>query len=229
MAKFIPGTLASALSGSLGGKVFSHNRYGAYIRDRVIPTKIVNAYTTEIRAILTGVSQAWRALDADQQAAWQNWAQEHPIVDRLGQRQVLQGNAAYIMLNSRIVRCGLAGIDVPPVAQAPVPLTTITVTAAVAAPACEVAYTATPLGATEYLWVFAAVTDSPARKYVQNLLKLVHVSAAAAASPADILAELETRFGSLAIGQTVYVQGMVVDGATGLGSVRQVDSVLIAA
>ena len=62
----------------------------------------------------------------------------------------------------------------------------------------------------------AAVVNSAGINYVQNKLRLVGVSAAAETSPFDDQSLIETRFGSLVVGQTLHVEAAVVDTATGL-------------
>jgi len=219
MARVTPGPTVGQISGSIGATVFSHNRYGSYVRLRTVPTNPKTAYQLGIRAILSACSSAWKALDDASKVAWAAWAQTNPINDRLGMQQVLAPNVAYIGLNSRIIQAGGAAIDVPPVTDAPQPLLTLSLDADIGAGDVQVTYTVATLGATEKLWVQAAVTESPAITYVQNRLKLVVIGAAATASPLVILDEIEVRFGSLQVGQLVTVQCSVLDGASGLLSV----------
>ena len=205
MAKIMYGSLAGALSGALGNDVFSHNRHGAYVRRRVIPTKVVNDYTTEVRNNLTACARAWGALAAEKQAAWNTWAQSHPITDRLGQKQVLFGAGAYTQLNSRILRATDTAITVPPTAAAPLPLLTLSAVATFAAQDCVLTFTPATLGATERLWVQAAVQVSPGANYFKNLLKLVLVDILESVTAKDVGPEIIDRFGSLAIGQRIVL------------------------
>jgi hypothetical protein len=197
------GSLAGAVSGALGNDVFSHGRHGAYIRRRVIPTKVVNDYTTEVRNNLIACARAWGALTSEKQAAWNTWAQSHPITDRLGQKQVLFGAAAYTQLNTRILRAGDTVIDVPPTASAPLPLLTLSAVATFAAQDCVLTFTPTPIGATERLWILAAVQVTPGANYFKNLLKLVLVDILESITAKDIGPELVDRFGSLAVGHRI--------------------------
>lgn len=89
------------------------------------------------------------------------------------------------------------------------------------------AYTATPLAATDRLWMQAAVTDSPAVNYVTNLLRFIGVSAAAQASPLDVQAIVETRLGTLIVGQTLNVWVSVLRGTTGELSTPLRESVIV--
>lgn len=225
MAKIMYGSLAGAISGSLGNDVFSHNKGGAYVRRRVIPTKVENTYTTEVRNNLTACSRAWGALTSDQQAAWNTYAQSHPITDRLGQKQVLFGAAAYTQINARILRAGDTVISLPPAVVAPVPLLTFSGAATAAAQDCVLTYTGTPLAATERLWLQAALLINPGQNYFKNLLKLVVVSDLAQATGLDVGPEINDRFGTWAVGNRIILMGAVYESTTGLLSGPQLATV----
>lgn len=216
MAKIVLGSLAGAISGAVGNDVYSHNRHGYYIRKRVIPTKVVNAYTIGVRNRLTITSQAWGGLTDAQQTSWNTWAQNNPIVDRLGQKQVLFGNAAYCQINARLLQAGDVEIGLPPVATAPEPLLTLSVAAAAGAGTCVLTYTATPLGADDRLWIQAAVVDNPGVNYFKNLLKLVFVSNKAQATGLDVAGSITSRFGSMIEGQKMFMFVSVFSSVTGL-------------
>lgn len=220
MAKIRGGALVGQVSGSVGSNTFAHNRYGAYVRNRVVPVKSVTSYAMQAKAWLGQASQGWQALTDAQKGAWRSWAETNPITDTLGDKQVLTGHAAYVQINRRRLQDAAALLSVPPQAAAPVPLATLSLTADIGAGNFEIAYTATPAPAGTKLWVWAAVVDSPGISYVKNLLKLVQISAAAQASPLDIEAAVTARFGSMAVGQKVVVEAATYTVATGLLSGR---------
>jgi len=218
MAKIVYGSLAGALSGALGNDVFSHGRHGAYIRRRVIPTKTVNIYTLKVKNILTICSRAWGYLDAGQRAAWQTWAQSNPITDRLGQKQVLFGAAAYTELNARLLFAGDSAISVPPTAAPPAPLTTLTVVADASAHTCVLTTVPTPVGAANRIWVNVALVNSRGKAYKENSFKLVAVSGKNQATGLGIGTALELRFGTLLEDESYTVRASVFSSATGLMS-----------
>lgn len=216
MAKIMFGGPVANASGSMAGVVFSHNRYGSYTRRRTVPVKSETTYATNAKAKLAAASAAWKALTTDQRNAWVAWAKTNPIVDTLGEKRILDGHAAYVKLNNRLLQAGLSQITVPPVASAPVALTSLTLTADIGAGDFEIAFTPTPAPAGTSIWVEAAVVDSPGITYVTNLYKLVIISAAAQASPLDIQAEVTARFGTLTAGQKVFVRASVFNRSSGL-------------
>jgi len=225
--KFLAGGLAGAPSGSVGGVTASHNRYGYYYRARVIPTKVVNEHTLTARARLVDASQHWGTLSAAEQMAWATYAESAPITDRLGSKQVLTGHAAFVQINARILVAGGTIIDAPPVSAAPPALLTMVTTFDIGAGSTTITYTTTPLAAGHCLYVQGAVLLNPGQAYFKNRLKLIHVSAAALASPYDYAAAMEARFGALVVGQRVVLMASVLDSATGLISPPYIDSGLV--
>lgn len=216
MAKIILGPMVGAASGSVGATTFSHNRYGTYTRRRAIPVKSNTVPATNAKARFTSRSQAWQ-LEADAtRLAWREWANDHPITDTLGQQQILQPNAAYIRLNTRLEAVGLPPIILPPIAAPPTGLLSLVVDGDIGLGDVDLEFTTTPLSATQHLNIYAAVVNSAGITYVQNLLRQIGISGAAAVSPFDIETLVENRFGTLIVGQTLHVEVSVIDSATGL-------------
>jgi len=216
MAKIMLGSLAGAISGALGNDVFSHNRHGAYVRRRVIPTAAFTVNTVKVRNILTICSRAWGGLDPEEQQAWNTWAQTHPITDRLGQKQVLFGAGAYTEINSRLLLAGDAAIDLPPTDAAPAPLTALSAVLDASDGTAVLTTAPTPIGANFRLWINAALVNSPGAAYMANRYRLVKVSAKNQATGLGIGHEMEARFGSLLEGEHYRMKVAVFDSTTGL-------------
>lgn len=216
MAKFTPGAMTGRISGSLGSTVFSHNRNGPYMRTRSVPVKATTNPATDAKARLATYSSAWAALTAAQQEAWRQFAQSVPVIDTLGQPQIMTGHQAYVGLNTRLQLAGDTALSLPPTGVGPTALTTLSLAADIGAGAFEITFAATPLGAGVRLWSRVAVVTSAGVQYIQNLLKLVDVSAAAQATGLDIQTEIEARFGTLQVGAVIHLLCSTFDGATGL-------------
>lgn len=212
------GVMVGAASGSLGSTVFSRNRYGAYVRNRTKPVVPTTPYTQTAKQFLATASSAWRGLTSAQREQWANWAQQNPVPNRLGDPQVLTGQAAYCKLNVNIAIAGGSPITSPPVAAVPTSLTSLTGTFDIGAGDFEIAFTPTPLGTNNVLYTLAAVVDSAGITFVKNYYKLVDVSAANQATGYDLQASIENRFGSLQVGQVVHLLCSVLSRTTGLRS-----------
>lgn len=216
MALFTPGPAVGQISGRVGGTVFSHNRGGMYMRNGVIPTASNTPAAILAKARITAVSRQWAALTDAQQVAWKTWSQNNPVVNRLGSSTTLSGHMAYMQINNRLTQAGDTVLSVPPVDPAPAPLLTFSAAADASDDSCTLTFTATPVGAAVRLWVNVAVVDGAGIKYVQNLYKLVKISAKNQATGLDIGPEILDRFGDILEGQVVHLLAQTFDTATGL-------------
>jgi hypothetical protein len=189
-------------------------------------------FTQRVRELMQMVSSGWKDLTDAGRAAWVAWAQTNPIVDKLGDRQVLAGNAAFVKLGTVKYACSGVMPTLPPVTGMPLGLGLLTGTFDIGAggDGIQLSFTPSPMEAGTQLYVSAAVVDGGARAYVKNLFKLVHWTGTPAysggtyipgpdASPIDLQPDIELRFGTLIAGQTVHLNVAVVDKTTGLISV----------
>jgi len=227
MALVTLGPLVGQVSGRLGATIFSHNKGGPYVRNGSIPTNPNTTYQQNIRANLANRSQEWAGLTDTQRMAWGAWAVENPVRNRLGKAVQLSGQQSYIQLNHRLQQSGSTLITDPPVEAPPVPLATLTGSFDIGAGDFEAAYTATPAPAGVMVALQVAVVSGPGISYIENLLKLVGFTAAAAASPYDCEAAVEARFGTLQVGQKVVMRACTFDTDTGLYSLPLQDEGII--
>ena len=216
MAKFTPSAIVGRISGSVHSETYSRNRYGAYVRARTVPINRDTTYQQKIRAILSSMSAAWAALDEIERKAWTSYSTQNPISDALGESQVLTGHAAFVGINSRLSQSADTVLDLPPVGTAPVGLTTLSIAVDVGIGPTTLAFTPTPIGADYRMFIWAAVVNSVGITYIKNLLKLCEISAKNHPTGTDPTTLLQTRFGTLQVGQKVVVQCSVFDTLTGL-------------
>jgi len=100
------------VSGSIGGTTYSHNRYGAYKRNRSVPVNPNTDRQVAIRNILRNLAIAWgQTLTQTQRDAWTVYAANVPWVNHLGQPINLTGEAHYIRSNAPRVQAGLPRVD----------------------------------------------------------------------------------------------------------------------
>jgi len=227
MAIMTPGPTVAALSGSIGGSVYSRNRGGAYIRNRAIPVDPNTTAQQSRRAILASQSQGWADRTDAERAAWRNWAVQNPITNALGNSILLSGHQAYVKLNSRLDLVAEPTLLVPPIINAPLALDAVVQDGDIGLGDVDLVFTATPLAAGVKLWISAAVVNSAGINYVRNLFKFVGTSAAAQASPFDDQTLIEAVFGALIVGQRLFTRVSTFDVATGLLSVPLESSVTI--
>jgi len=228
MAKIKLGQAIAQASGSVGGTVFSHNRFGAYIRNRSIPVQPESGPQLSMRAAFAAGSAQWSALTAAIRKAWLVWAQNNPIVDSLGDKRILDGHQAYTMLATRLTHMGLGMPTTPPIIGAPVALSTLSVTASAATQNTDITFTPTPTSATHRIWLVACKTPTPTVNYVKNLLRFIDKSGASATSPL-LVGSIPLILGAFTAGENLIVRCSIVDHTTGLLSVPLEARCIIAA
>ena len=106
MAKIVFGGGVSQASGKIGGTVYARNKGGSYSRNFVVPANPQTAKQSAQRNLLGLKSAAWRALSDVQRDAWISWADENPILDRLGNSIILSGAQAYNKINMNRTNAG---------------------------------------------------------------------------------------------------------------------------
>ena len=93
------------IRGSIGGKVYSRNRYGPYIRSRVKP---VNPNTDRQQAARLNFSDCavqWsNVLTPAQRTAWNLYGASVAVTNRLGQQIYLSGFNHYLRSNTAILQ-----------------------------------------------------------------------------------------------------------------------------
>lgn len=95
MALFKSQILTQA-SGSVGGTTFAHAKGGMYMRARSMPVNPNTALQGLARAALTSAVNAWTSvLTPTQRAAWELYAQNVAVTNRLGDPVFLSGQNMY--------------------------------------------------------------------------------------------------------------------------------------
>jgi hypothetical protein len=196
-------------SGSVAGVTSSRNRFGQYRRTRAIPVNPSSDRQGVVRGWLGDLAQSWKDLDDAQRAGWASLGLNYNRTDALGQSYNLDGQQAYISVNLANLNAGESIVEDAPGIVTPAGLLTATITSA--GGTLSAAYTTTPLAAGQRLFSYASPQRSPGRNYESDL-RLVAVSAAAAASPANLLSAYTARFGAPVVGQKIHFSFQVYEG-----------------
>ncbi len=105
----------TAVSGSIGGITYGHNKGGMYARGRGTPTNETSVRQTATRAAFSLFAGKWTtALDQAQRDLWNTYAQNHTTEGPFGEEIYINGICWYIMFNSRLLDAGEALIEMPP-------------------------------------------------------------------------------------------------------------------
>jgi len=189
-------------SGSYAGVTSSRNRFGQYVRTRATPVNPNSTTQGTVRARMSANAAGWRALTDGQRAGWEALGATMTRTDSLGQVYDLNGFMAYCLVNNNNLAAGNAIVATAPGLVTPSAMLTavVTLTAAV----FSIAYTPTPLAAGVRLFSYASPQRSAGRSF-EGDYRLIAVSAAAAATPANIYAAYIARLGVPIVGQRVFL------------------------
>lgn len=100
------------IRGSIGGTVFSRNRFGAIARARTKPVDPSTSLQTAIRALMGQVRDAYfNTLTAAQKDEWESYAANVEMQNRLGETVNLTGYNMYCRSNIPILQAGLDRVD----------------------------------------------------------------------------------------------------------------------
>ena len=188
-------------SGSRAATTYSRNRYGQYARNRSSPVNPNTSFQGIVRARMTLNAAAWRALTSVQRAGWSALGAQMSRTDSLGQVYTLNGFGAYCSVNNNKLAAGDAAVSDPPALVTPAGLVTATIT--LTAAAFSIAYTVTPLAAGSRLFAFLSPQQNAGRSFCGDV-RLVAVSAAAAASPLNVFSAYQSRLGTPVVGNRVF-------------------------
>lgn len=194
--------LAEPRSGSYQGVTSSRNRFGQYVRTRATPVNPNSTFQSTVRARLSNNAAAWRGLTDVQREGWISLGASITRTDSLGQTYNLTGFDAYCLVNNNNAAAGNSLVATAPAILDPGTLLTATVTLTNAA--FSIAYTTTPLSAGVRLFTYASPQRSAGRNF-ENDYRLIAVSAAAAASPANVFSAYQARLGTPVTGNKVFI------------------------
>lgn len=194
--------LGPTSSGSENGTTWSRNRNGQYTRRRAVSVQPRTPAQLNQRARMSTNAAAWRALTDAQRAGWKSLGLQITRSDALGQQYDLSGFQAYCSVNNNKLDAGDSAVSDAPVIVTPPDLLTATIT--LTAVAFSVAYTATPLAAGVRLFIRCSPQRSAGRTFNGDVRQIA-VTAAAAASPANILAAYTAKFGVPVVGNRIFL------------------------
>jgi hypothetical protein len=229
MAKVKFSALISEMRNKLNGSVFSRNRGGAYLRNKVTPLNPQTAAQVEARSLLAQFSQGWRALTQVQRDAWSAAVSNWTTTDVFGDSVKPTGATLYIRLNINISIAGGTPINTPPAPIGVVALTAISLDAAETGDLFEVSFAATPIPAGHAMVVESTTYLSPGISNANSQFRVISVLATAIASPQDVWQQQIDKFGGLVAGQKVFVRAKMIRLATGETSQKLVASAIVGA
>lgn len=206
------------LSGRADGNVYMRN---GRVRGFTVPALVRNAFTSIARTNLASMSSAWNALTEVQRLTWLN-ANGIFRSDRFGNPVEIKGKELFVLCNTNLLNVGSPTLtDFPVISIPPVGLTSLSGAASVGGGTNVVVFTATPISANEKLLVFAT---APQRAGVsrpsQSAYRLIQATAISAASPINIFANYNAKYGVPTVGTKIFIRVVSVAIGSGLTSAK---------
>lgn len=196
-------------SGSYAGVTSSHNRAGQYVRNRRTPTNNPTARRTFMRSAVGAASSAFSGLTSAQQAAWQAYADAHPVTDRLGTSIKLTGHQMFVAINAMAVNVGEVAVDSPPLNST---VFSASGTSAVFTLATGLVVTFSGLGSSDDYQCVGLSKPVPGGRSFWNTFTQTTVEAGDAVSYTITTADYGDLFGTPQLGQKVFIRVTPVNG-----------------
>lgn len=216
-AKFTPGAIVSEIRGKIASTVFSRNRGGAVIRNRIKPINRRSIGQSTRRQVLGSLASSWRGLTQANRDSWNNAAQNFPLQDTLGQTIYLSGEQLYVRFNANLILIGESEIS-----AAPAPFAFSIFTAALTAEddtvaaSFDIAFTPDPMDAGNTLAVFATGNLSPGIEAPNaSRFRFIGQIDPTDTSPADLVTEYVAEFGNPVAGQKIFIELRPIATASG--------------
>jgi hypothetical protein len=220
-AKFTPGAIISEIRNKIAATVYTKNKAGASIRNRVTPINRKSSAQTLRRQQLASYSSQWRGLTQAQRDGWNSGAANFPQTDNLGQTIFLTGEQLYVRCNANLVLTGNAAItDCPtPASFEVLAFTSLTVSAG--GGTLSLAFSPTVPAGFE-LVVRATAPVSAGKSFVSDsAFRFIQSVAPAATSPQALGVAYALVFGSIANAedQKIFVEMFLVEQVSGLAGI----------
>lgn len=216
MAKVKFSALVSEMRNKLNGSVFSKNRAGNYLRNKVTPVNPRTVLQQNVRGRFGSLSSSWRGLTEAERQSWIDKAVEFPYNDIFGDQKILTGLQLYVKLNSNLEQAGESPLTNAPSPQPVTQLLALQATYDDTAGSEELMLNMNYAGVlpSTGIFVYATPPVGAGISFVKNLYRFI---AHESPNPAtlDIYADYVARFGEIGTGQKVFIRVACINELTG--------------
>lgn len=218
-AIFTPGAVVSEIRGKIASSVFSRNRGGAIIRNRIKPINRRSTGQSTRRQTLGSLASSWRGLTQSQRDGWNAGAQSFPVQNRLGQTNFLSGEQLYVRFNANLILIGESAITAAPSPFA-FAIFTLSFTAEdpTVAATLSVVFSPSPLTSGNTLALYATRNLSPGIEAPNaSEFRFIGQLDPADTTPSDQLSAYQAVFGDPIAGQKIFLEARPIATASGQG------------
>ncbi len=218
MTKVKFSALVSDMRGKLNGSVFTKNRFGAALRNKVTPVNRNSTDQAKIKSLFTSFNQKWRTLTGDQQKAWNSAVEDFKRTNIFGDSIKPSGINLYSELNSNLAIIGQAEITTPPLPSNVPGITgfTLDVDSTVGAQKFDIDFTPTPTDSDVIHMIYATRCYSAGKSFIKSEYRMIGTIPSGSAAPFDALTAWITKFGILTKDQMVSVKLVPVSKTKGI-------------
>lgn len=212
-------------SGSIGGTVWSRNRYGAYIRNRSVPVNPNTDRQVAVRNAVRALTIAWQnVLTQAKRDSWETYAANVVWTNKLGQSVNLTGLNHYIRSNTIRVMNGIDRVD-----DGPLIFNLATAELALAVSASEATQQLTIDGDPVAAWIgeagawqvwYMGIPQNAGIKFFGGPWRQVHAAPGAGPPPYPATPDASFPFGE---NQRIWVRSRVMRGDGRLSEFAQVN------
>lgn len=223
--------LLSKASGSLAGNTFSHNKGGMYIRSRAMPTNPGTENQSAVRDSVRILMDNWsNVLTQAQRDAWDLYAFNTPVVNKLGQTVKRTGQNMYVRANTARMQAEFPAVNDAPVTFDLGSFTPVEITADASADTLSIAVAAADPWATEdqgFMFVYQSRPQNAARRYFKGPYQLATVIEGESPGPITSPKVVSSLF-PLTTGQRVFFRVTVGRADGRYTDAQYLDSIVVA-
>ena len=214
MAKVKFSALISEMRNKLNGSVFSKNRAGNYLRNKVTPVNPQTTYQTAVRAVLTAASQAWRALTEAQRLAWNTAVSNFTGTDIFGDVKTPSGINLQNKLYINATTIGGTPLTTPPSPGVSVDVPDFAVNIDGGIQAYNISSNLATVPAGEK-WVIKSTENvSPGINFFKNKYRIIAVLNGGTALPYAAIADYTAKFGPVITNQKIATEIVAISTTT---------------
>jgi hypothetical protein len=201
------------VSGSVGGVTYTHGPGGLIARARSTPVNPNTTYQQEVRSWMSALATRWQdTLTAAQRAAWEVFATNMPVINRLGEQIYISGISMYVRCNLPRLQAGLDYVDDGPTTYVQPTFTINDLTFSASADTCVVTFDNTEDWANEddaAMLVYCSRPLAPTINYFKGPYRYADLIAGDAVTPPTSPAAITLPFPCEA-GQKLFARIRVV-------------------
>lgn len=215
MALFLPSVAVGAISGAVGGVIFTDTVSGPTIRMNPGQILTKSQYSDIIKGNTVTLAKAWSALTAAQKATWTPFAQANPRKTPLGQTLYLPAYSMFVSVNAALKAIGITTIvkTAPSTYTASSPGTLLLSLASDLGP-LTVTPATNPFTSEVPVW-WATAPISTGRANVKAKFRQIGYGTPGQAGPWDITTDYIQKFELLISGNAISVQVRYTDSTSG--------------